>query len=322
MEKAALKKVHSDIEKIESYILSNKRGFKRGLAILSSQEKDFWQEFHLAVPIKNEIVIDSAPYIKPLLDILDNYQRYAILLVGKESARLFLVHLGEIEEYTEVHSADVPGRHKKGGWFALSEKSYERHTDYHVGLHLKDVLKELDSFLSGEYVGRMVIGGSEEAVVRVRTMLPQTTAAKIIGTFQAEMFANGKEILEKVEPILRSFEEEEDAETIDDLLTRAMKNENAVIGIENVLNALQEGRIMKLVVLEDYKNIGLSCVNCGNLAIQELSSCPYCKGEMQKVNYIVDLVAQKAVEQGAMVEVVSKNKKLEESGSIGAFLRF
>ena len=43
---------------------------------------------------------------------------------------------------------------------------------------------------------------------------------------------------------------------------------------------------------------------------------------MQKVNYIVDLVAQKAVEQGAMVEVVSENKKLEESGSIGAFLRF
>lgn len=322
MDKAALKRLNSDIGKIESYILSNKRVFKKGLSILSSQEKDFWKEFHLAVPIKNEIFIDNTPYIKPLLDILDNYQRYAILLVGKESARLFRVHLGEIEEYTEVHSADVPGKHKKGGWFALSEKSYERHTDYHVGLHLKDVLKQLDSFLSGEYVGRMVIGGSEEAVAMVRAMLPQTTAAKIIGTFQAEMFASGKEILEKVEPVVRSFEEKEEAKTIDDLLTKAMKNENAVIGMENVLNALQEGRIMKLVILEDYKNIGLSCINCGNLAIQELSSCPYCKGEMQKVNYIVDLVAQKAVEQGAMVEVVSKNKKLEESGSIGAFLRF
>ena len=101
-------------------------------------------------------------------------------------------------------------------------------------------------------------------------MLPQTTADKIIGTFQAEMFANSKEILEKVEPVLRSFEEKEEAETIDDLITRAMKNENAVIGIENVLNALQEGRIMKLVVLEDYKNSGLSCVNCGNLTIQDL----------------------------------------------------
>ena len=147
MDKAVLKKVGSDLEKIESYILSNKRVFKKGLAILSSQEKKFWKEFHLAVPVKNEIIVDTTPYIKPLLDILDNYQRYAILLVERNRPACFSSIMGEIEEYTEVHSADVPGKHKKGGWFALSEKSYERHTDYHVGLHLKDVLKELDSFL-------------------------------------------------------------------------------------------------------------------------------------------------------------------------------
>jgi len=322
VEKNALKRITGDLEKIESYILSNKRIFKKGLAILSSRENNFWKEFHLAVPLKNEIVVDNMPYIKPLVDILDNYRRYAILLVGKESARLFLVHLGEIEEYTEVSTADVPGKHKKGGWFALSEKSYERHTDYHVELHLKDVLKQLESFLSGEYVDRMVIGGSEEAATKVRAMLPQTTAAKVIGTFQAEMFANSKEILEKVEPVLVSFETKKEAETIDDLLTKALKNENAVIGIENVLNALQEGRIMKLVMLKDYKNAGLSCINCGNLAVQEMTACPYCKSKMQRVNYIVDLVAQKAVEQGALVEVVSKNKKLKEAGNIGAFLRF
>lgn len=322
MGKDVLKRINSDVEKIESYIISNKRIFKKGLVILSSQELDFWKEFHVAVPLKNEIIVDNTPYINPLLDVLDNYQRYAILLVGKESARLFLVHLGEIEEYAEISSSDVPGKHKKGGWFSLSEKSYERHTNYHVALHLKDVLKQLESFLSGEYVGRMLIGGSEEAVTKVKAMLPQSISARIAGTFQAEMFANSKEILEKVEPVLRSFEEKEEVETINALLTKVMKNENAVIGIENVLNALQEGRIMKLIILKNYKTAGLSCINCGNPAIQEFISCPYCKGAMQQVTNIADLVAQKAVEQGAIVEVVSGNKKLEESGSIGAFLRF
>jgi peptide chain release factor subunit 1 len=322
LDKAVMKKITEDLEKINSYILTNKRVLKKGLAILSSQEKKFWKEIHLSVPLKNEIIVDNTPYIKPLLDILDNYQRYAILLVGKESARLFLVHLGEIEEYTEVHSDDVPGKHKKGGWFSLSEKSYERHTDYHVSLHLKDVIKQLDSFLSGEYVGRLIIGGSEEAFTKVKAMLPQTVADKIIGTFQAEMFANSKEILEKVEPILKASEEKKEAETIDDLHTKAMKNENAVLGIENVLNAIQEGRVMRVVMLKDYNQSGLSCSKCENLTIQDLTSCPYCKGDMQKANYIVDLLSQKAVEQGALVEVVSQNKKLQESGSIGAFLRF
>jgi len=322
LDKVILKRVNGDLEKIESYILSNKGLFKKGLAILSSRERNFWRDFNLSVPVKNEFIVDNTPYIKPLFDIIDTYQRYAILLVDKESARLFIIHLGEIEEYTEVHSADVPGKHKKGGWFALSEKSYERHTDYHVGLHLKDVLKQLDTFLSREYVGRLLIGGSEEAVTKVKAMLPHTIADKIAGTFQTEMFANSKEILKKVEPVLQVFEEKEETEDINGLLTKAMKNENAVIGIEDVLNALQEGRIMKLIFLKDYKQAGLSCKKCGYLTVQDISSCPYCKGEMQKVNYIVDLVAQKAVEQGAFVEVASKNKKLEESGSIGAFLRF
>lgn len=322
LDKDVLKRVNGDLEKIETYILTNKRIFKKGLTLLSSKERNFWKEFHLSVPVKNEIIVDKTPYIKPLFDIFDNYQKYAILVVGRESARLFLIHLGEIEEYTEVHTADVPGRHKKGGWFSLSEKSYERHIDYHVGLHLKDVIKQLETLMSCEHVGRLVIGGSEEAVTKVRAMLPQTIVDKVIGTFQAEMYANNNEILEKAQPVLEAFERKKEAKTVDRLLTGALKNENAVIGIEDVLNALQEGRIMRLVFLEDYKQSGLMCRNCGYLTVQHISNCPYCKGEMQKVNYIIDLAAHKAVEQGAVVEVISNNKKLQDSGSIGAFLRF
>lgn len=322
LDKAVMKKVTPDLDAIESYILTNKRMFKKGLVIFSSQGRKFWKEYHIAVPFKNEIIVDTTPYVKPLLDILDNYQRYAILLVDRESARLFLVHLGEIEEYSEIHSEDVPGRHKKGGWFSLSEKSYERHIDYHIGLHLKDVLRELEAFLSGEYVGRLIIGGSEEAVTKVRAMLPQSITDKVIGTFQAEMFANSKDILQKAEPIFHDFEKRKETEDIEELLTVAMKNENAVLGLDNVLNALQEGRVMKLIMLKDFKQAGLSCGQCGYLSAQTIASCPFCGRDMQEEKYLVDLVAQKALEQGAFVEVVSVNTKLKEAGSIGAFLRF
>jgi hypothetical protein len=43
---------------------------------------------------------------------------------------------------------------------------------------------------------------------------------------------------------------------------------------------------------------------------------------MLHAKYLADLVAQKAVEQGAFIEVASENRKLREAGSIGAFLRF
>ncbi len=322
LDKSVMKKIGNDLGKIESYIMTNKRIFKNGLAIISCQQKNFWKEYHLAIPVKNEIVIDKTPYIKPLLDILDNHQRYAILLVGRDFARFFIIHLGEIEEYSELYTKDVPKRHKKGGWFALSEKSYERHIDYHVSQHLKDVLKRMETFLSREYVGRLIIGGSEEAVTKVKTMLPSSTADKLIGTFQADIQSGTKEILQKVESILQEVERKKEDKDVDELLTKALKNENAVIGIEDVLHALQEGRIMKLIIHKDFRHSGKVCKECGYLTIQSMGSCPYCKGEIKDVNYIVDHIAQKSIEQGAFIEIVSSNKKLQEAGNIGAFLRF
>lgn len=44
--------------------------------------------------------------------------------------------------------------------------------------------------------------------------------------------------------------------------------------------------------------------------------------DMGKAEYLVELAAQKAVEQGAVVEMVTGHKGLADSGGIGAFLRF
>jgi peptide chain release factor subunit 1 len=320
--KAVYKEVKDDLGKVENYVLSNKRLFKKGLAIISSSANFFWKEYNLNVPVKNELIVDKTPYAKPLMDILDNYQRYAVLLVDKESARIFMVHLGEIVEYGEVQTPDVPGKHKKGGWFSLSQNRYERHIDFHIALHLKDVVEKLDSFLSGEYIGRLIIGGSDEAVTAVKGMLHKTVLDKVIDTVKIEMFAKPDEIIKKVQPVVLKYEKQKEQEEVDFLIERAMKNENAVIGLENVLNALQEQRVMKLFFVKDHKASGCICNSCGLLTAQKIESCSYCSGGIEAVDYMIDLAAEKAVQQGAIIEIVTESKKLLDAGGIGAILRF
>jgi len=322
LDKAAYKAVKDDLEKVENYVISNKKMFRKGLALISSTAKSFWKEYNINVPVKNELIVDKTPYIKPLMDILDNYQRYAVLLVDKESARIFIVHLGEIVEYGEVHTPAIPGKHKKGGWFALSQNHYERHIDYHIGMHLKDVVEKVDSFLSGEYIGRLIIGGSDEAVSMVKGMLHKTVMDKVIGTVRIEMFAKNDEVLRKVEPIVSAYEKKKEEETVESLIAKALKRENAVLGLDDVISALQEQRVMKLVFVKDYKASGYNCISCNYLSVQKLDSCPFCKGKMEAVDYMVDLAGQKAIQQSALIEVVSESKKLLDAGGIGAFLRF
>jgi len=322
LDKAVYKEVKDDLEKVENYVLSNKRLFKRGLAIISSSANSFWKEYNLSVPVKNELIADKTPYAKPLMDILDNYQRYAVLLIDKESGRIFIVHLGEIVEYSEIKPPDVPGKHRKGGWFSLSQNRYERHIDFHIALHIKDVIEKIDSFLSGEYIGRLIIGGSDEAVATVKGMLKKTVLDKVIDTVKIEMFAKPDEIMKKVEPIVLKYEKQKEQEEVDFLIERAMKNENAVLGLNNVLNALQEQRVMKLFFVKDYKALGYICNSCGFLTAQKIQSCSYCSGAIEAVDYMINLAGEKAVEQGALIEVVAENKKLFDAGAIGAFLRF
>ncbi len=322
LDKATYKAVKNSLEKIESYVTSNKRMFKKGLVILCTSDDSFWSDYNLNVPVRNNLIINKTPYMKPLMYIADTYQRYAVLLVDKESARIFIIHLGEIVEYGEVHADDIPGKHKKGGWFALSQNHYERHIDYHVGMHLKEVVQKLDSFISSEYVGRIIIGGSDEAVAMVKRMLHKTALDKIIGTVKIEMFASSDDILNKAGAVVSEYEKDKELETIETLIASAMKNENAVLGLNNVLNALQEQRVMKLVFMRNYKENGYSCSSCGYLTAQKVDPCPYCSKEMEEVDYMVDLAGEKAIQQDALIEVTEENKLLKESGGIGAFLRF
>jgi peptide chain release factor subunit 1 len=316
------RQIMPDIRKIDSYIGDNKRDFKKGLAIISSAASDFWWESHFSTGFKNEIVVDKLPYIKPLLNMIDTFRRYAVMIIDKESGRLFAVHLGEIEEYREIYTDNVPGKHKKGGWFSLAERSFERHIDYHVELHIKDVIKQLEHLLESGDITRLVIGGTEEALSMAKSLFPRHISGKIIGTFSVTMSAPGNEVLLRVTPVIEAYERKEKEETMELLMTKTMKNENAVLGIDNVLSALQEGRVMKLLFVKDYKTHGFSCTRCGFLTSQMAAECPYCKNPMQKVDYMIELAAQKAIEQGAAFEVVHDNKAFEKAGAIGAFLRY
>jgi len=316
------KKVKDDLGKIESYLKANKREFKKGIAIISSGALGFWRNYHLSLPVKNELIIDKTPYIKPLLFLLDNYQRCAVLLVDKELAKIFIIHMGEIVEYTELFSPGVPGRHKKGGWFSLQQNRFERHIDYHVTLHIKDVAKVLEDFLRKEAINRIIIGGSEDAIIKIKDILPRQILKKLFSTFHAEITLGEKEVLNKTLKIIEKVESEKEKDTMEVLITRVMKNDMAVIGLEDVLTKLQEGSIMKLIFLKDMKDSGFRCTNCGFLTSQSIKSCPYCEGKFEEINFLIDFAVQKAVEQGVLIEVVTKNDELAKAGGIGAFLRF
>ncbi len=322
LDRSVYKKVRDKLGKIEDYVLMNKTLFKKSLVMVMSSDGSFEKIYNLNIPLRNALVIDKTPFLKPLFNILSNYLRYAVLLVGKDTARIFIVYLGEIVEYGKVHTEGVPGKHKKGGWFALSQDHYERHIDYHVTLHLKDVLERFDSFLSSEDVEGIILGGSQEAVSMVKDIIGKNIIDKVIGETGMEMFAKSDEVLKKVEPIISSYIKKKREKEVEILINDALKNLNAVLGIDDVMNALEEKKVMRLYVIENLMVSGYHCRGCGFITTQKVKTCPYCNSIPEGRDNIMDLAMEKAIEQDALVEVVSGESRLREYGGIGALLRY
>lgn len=317
--------VKEDIEKIERFLQGERESFKKFLVLYSCIKKGLWRRYDLNVELKDELIVDNTPYTNPLIDVLSNYQKYGVLLVDKRSARVFLVFLGEIEEYGMVEHDHVPGKHKKGGWFALAEKRFERHIEHHIQMHLKEVIDKFGEFLKDREIRNLILAGPDEAIYELMKILPESIKQKIVGRTFIEKHASSEEILMKVMPIIEDYERAKENRILSELLTRASKNENAVIGIDDVLKYLREKRVNKLILPKDYRIEGSICPSCGFATHQEIEVCLSCRGKLMKGQNLIERVTEMALQNGVSVEVIKnerdRNLLIENSG-IGALLRF
>lgn len=316
------KVVKEDVKKIETYLKSGKTEFKKSLVIISSPQLDMWEVYHLSVSLKNQVIIDKTPYLKPLTSVMEQYRSYAVALVDRVHARLFNIQLGEIAEYAELFTPDIPRKHKKGGWQGRDENRFRRHIDQHIHFHLRDVVTKLEGLLSKGEVSHIIIGGSEESVIVFNKMLSQPITAKTAGTFTADMHAGNDEILEKSMQIIRGVEKSGEEGLVEELVTRASKNGTAAAGLEDVLSQMQKGNIHHLVYLEGFRSSGYKCTSCNFLTIQDLNTCPFCNTPVESVEHLIDFAIQRAIDQGSEISAIAENRKLAEAGNIGALLRY
>ena len=128
------------------------------------------------------------PHLAPLLDVVDDYERYAVALVDKERARLFTVFMAQIEEGRGPSRTRFPGKHHQGG---PSQMKYQRDHEKHVLWHLKRVVEELcppARTASLRPAGRCRAGRGPPA--SSGTLLPHELARRLVDVVAMEVVAN------------------------------------------------------------------------------------------------------------------------------------
>jgi peptide subunit release factor 1 (eRF1) len=174
-ERASLER---DMERINAYLSDEVNRSANGLALFSSSGAgEFFQAIQLEVPLDEHwFFVGSVPHLYPLAKIVDQYPRYASVLLDTNRARIFVFGLGAVERREQVTS-EKTRRTSMGGW---SQARYQRRADNVHQHHVKEVVDALEKIVQQDRIEHIIIAGDEVVVPMLREHLPKQLNEKIV----------------------------------------------------------------------------------------------------------------------------------------------
>lgn len=296
----------------------------KSLVLFCDASENFLWARQINAPVRNQAHWSDRPHVLPLLNILDDYERYGVALIDKAQARLFTIFMGEIEEQQEAW-ADASVRHLKttGTDHLLSERRFQRRADTHAHWHLKRVAERLDDIVDRYGFDRLLLAGPPEATGELQSLLSKRVRSRVVAQVALPVSATAHEVLQETLRAERQIEQEFEKRLVQDLIA-AEGHRPVTLGLERTIQALCEERIWRLVYAAGFSPKGGRCENCNLLLTATEGTCSYCGGAVQPVSDLMERMAERVLEHDGKVEQVQgeAGALLRGAGSIGAFLRF
>ncbi len=315
-----------DVEAIERYIEHEYDWSGRSLVLFSCAKDHFFRSYALSLPVRDRARRLNRPYVKPLVDLIDNYGNYGVALVDKQGIRMFHFHLGELWEQQGTMGEAI--RHTKlgGGSQATGRRGgiagQTRYSEEMIDRNFKQSARFAARFFEAKQIRRVLVGGTESNVAQFIDFLPRTWQSLVMGSFPMDMIAGHAQVLEKAMEVVLAAKQAKESRLVQAIVTAAAKGRDGVIRLDDTLGAAHAGNVQTLVVSEGYRAPGFRCVGCGHISAQEFDVCPFCGDRVEKIPDAVELTIRKVLAEGGEVEVIRDNPDLERAGRIGALLRY
>ncbi|HSN57559.1 MAG TPA: hypothetical protein VLT32_23010 [Candidatus Sulfomarinibacteraceae bacterium] len=282
-------------------------------------------ELHeLKLPLATSAHWRRGAFLRPLVEALDEHERYGVVLTSTTRARIFTVDMGEITEHEDLIS-DTTSRSRALGtdqW--RSQKRRDRHHDEEVALHTKRVIDALHELALRQPFDRLIVAGTDKATAQLTRLLPRRLQGKLVRSVTMPMTASRKDVLASVLKLQQRMEREQEASLVEGLEAELHDGGKAVAGLGPVLDAVNQGRVWKLFYGKGLTVDGGECGDCGAYSTHPKGPCVYCGGEVKPVAQCLDRLSQSVMDMAGQVEVVGgpAAKRLERHGSIAALLRY
>jgi len=313
-------------QKVEFYLPKGK-----SLLLFCDVSESFYFEADLPVRMATQAWFGNTPYLRPLLETLGEYERYGVVLVDRERARFFVISMGIVEEVSDLFQ-DPPVKHRStaGSDHMRSQMILQRRAATWSGWFLKDVSDILHDLIKKHDIDRILLAGPEDVTADLQRLLPRAVLPRVVDRVRISAAAKANEVFELSLPFIEKLERQQELELVKDLITIAQKTEptarKAVLGLNATLDAVNQGRVHRLLYLAGTKLGGYQCPACEVLLDQTPAdgNCPYCSNRLDYVEDVLWLASERVLEMGGRTEEIrgaEAGRQFKTAGIIGAFLR-
>jgi peptide chain release factor subunit 1 len=324
LDKEAQPEFDADAERIRQFV-AEYRDVKRGVVVFcDASEKLFWHR-ELNIRVRNRVRWDETPHVRPLIEMLDEYERYAVVLTDRKQARFFTIFLGEIEIRGQAEAAQEVTRVNEIGTDHIeSQMTIQHKADQHAHLHLKNVAELTARLARVREFDRLILAGPVEATSELSGLLPKALRAKVVRQISLPSNSSDALVLEETLKVEAEIEREHETELVRQLIDAAPAHLKAVVKLAPTLQAIQEQRVWQLIYADGFAPPGAQCGNCKALYAGEKAACDYCGQAVKGVSDFIDRAAKRVLEMQGRVEEVRglAAESLQKYGNIGAFLRW
>jgi peptide subunit release factor 1 (eRF1) len=289
-----------------------------GLAVFTCWANDFARAVALPVAVEDGAWVGDAPYVRPLAELLDEHETFAVAVVDARAAEVHLVVAAEAEEAARIRG-DVKNRVRKGGW---SQKRYARRREKELGHYAADVAEALDALDRESPFARLVLLGADEAVRAVQDRLPRALADKLVGTRPLDAYATEEETLEAALDVAEEAERADERRLWDEIRESNLRGGLATVGATRVLAALEQARVEALLVDREAEIAGTKCRACEHLVHGTPQTCQQCGSADVFPVDLVEALVERAARTGADVDFADPFAALTEVGHVAALLRY
>jgi peptide chain release factor subunit 1 len=309
-----------DLVRINRYLEQAIHRATQGIAIFAcSGANDFFEPVQLEVPIHdNRLFIYDRPHLYPLARLLDQYQRFAVVLADTNTARIFVMALGQAIKRNELQNVKTK-RTQVGGW---SQMRFQRHIEnYHLH-HAKEVVNAIERLLRDERIEHVMLAGDEETIIPLlREQMSKELSARVIDVLSLGIDTSERELLDESLIAYRRYNSLSDMEKVDHLLNEYRADGLAVAGVPQTLAALSNGQVEELLI-----TASPSTLQFDKSEVEKVLAV-YGKNEEEikalEQRTVADELIKRATElSSARVTFIEDDSVLKNVGGVGALLRY